>query len=160
MENTMEKIEEIKDRIEVTYGEAKEALEESKGSVLDAIIYLEERNENKLKNKPIMESSNFFKNVKDKIILGKDSKNDSEIENMYEDEKTENKPMKWGFILGLISILLGGLIGMIPLLAIIFSSVGLYQYDDEENKKRWKGFVGVALGGIYFLVNMHNYGHI
>ncbi|NLY81632.1 MAG: DUF4342 domain-containing protein [Clostridiales bacterium] len=42
MEITLEKIELVKDRTGVTYKEAKEALEESDGSVIDAIIAIEE----------------------------------------------------------------------------------------------------------------------
>ena len=43
MEITLEKIELVKDRTGVTYREAKEALEESDGSVVDAIINIEEK---------------------------------------------------------------------------------------------------------------------
>lgn len=42
MEITLEKIELVKDRTGVSYKEAKEALERSKGSVVDAIIEIEE----------------------------------------------------------------------------------------------------------------------
>ena len=42
MEITLEKIELVKDRTGVTYGEAKQALEEADGSVVDAIIAIEE----------------------------------------------------------------------------------------------------------------------
>ena len=42
MEITLEKIELVKDRTGVTYAEAKAALEEAEGSVVDAIISIEE----------------------------------------------------------------------------------------------------------------------
>lgn len=42
MEITLEKIELVKDRTGVTYAEAKQALEEADGSVVDAIIAIEE----------------------------------------------------------------------------------------------------------------------
>ena len=42
MEITLEKIELVKDRTGVTYREAKEALEAAGGSVVDAIIDIEE----------------------------------------------------------------------------------------------------------------------
>ena len=42
MEITLEKIELVKDRTGVTYAEAKKALEEADGSVVDAIIAIEE----------------------------------------------------------------------------------------------------------------------
>ena len=43
MEITLEKIELVKDRTGVTYAEAKEALEQADGSVVDAIIAIEEK---------------------------------------------------------------------------------------------------------------------
>ena len=43
MEITLEKIELVKDRTGVTYAEAKKALEDADGSVVDAIIDLEEK---------------------------------------------------------------------------------------------------------------------
>ena len=42
MEITLEKIELVKDRTGVSYAEAKEALEAADGSVVDAIISIEE----------------------------------------------------------------------------------------------------------------------
>ena len=42
MEITLEKIELVKDRTGVSYKEAKEALEAAEGSVVDAIIAIEE----------------------------------------------------------------------------------------------------------------------
>lgn len=42
MEITLEKIELVKDRTGVSYKEAKEALEQTDGNVIDAIIYIEE----------------------------------------------------------------------------------------------------------------------
>ena len=42
MEITLEKIELVKDRTGVSYKEAKEALEDADGSVVDAIINIEE----------------------------------------------------------------------------------------------------------------------
>lgn len=49
MEITLEKIELVKDRTGVTYKEAKEALEETDGSVVDAIINIEESIDNNQK---------------------------------------------------------------------------------------------------------------
>ena len=43
MEITLEKIELVKDRTGVSYKEAKEALEAADGSVVDAIISIEEK---------------------------------------------------------------------------------------------------------------------
>ena len=41
-EITLEKLDQIIERTNVTYGEAKKALEQSEGNVIDAIIYIEE----------------------------------------------------------------------------------------------------------------------
>ncbi|MBE6020738.1 MAG: DUF4342 domain-containing protein [Firmicutes bacterium] len=43
MEITLQKIELVKDRTGVSYKEAKEALEQTEGNVIDAIIYIEEK---------------------------------------------------------------------------------------------------------------------
>ena len=43
MEITLEKIELVKDRTGVSYKEAKEALERANGTVVDAIIEIEEK---------------------------------------------------------------------------------------------------------------------
>ena len=53
MEITLEKIELVKDRTGVSYKEAKEALEAAEGSVVDAIINIEETIDEKGKNKVI-----------------------------------------------------------------------------------------------------------
>ena len=42
-EITLEKVDMVKDRMYVTYAEAKEALEKNDGDVLDAIVYLEQK---------------------------------------------------------------------------------------------------------------------
>lgn len=49
MEITLEKIDQVLDRTGVTYEEAKEALVNSNGDVVDALIYLEKRNKSKFK---------------------------------------------------------------------------------------------------------------
>ena len=41
METTLEKIDEVRKRANVSYGEAKEALESCNGDVVEALIYLE-----------------------------------------------------------------------------------------------------------------------
>lgn len=49
MEITLEKIDQVLDRTGVTYEEAKEALTNSNGDVVDALIYLEKKNKNRFK---------------------------------------------------------------------------------------------------------------
>lgn len=87
MEITIEKIDLVKDRTGCTYAEAKEALEKSEGSVVDAIIALEEKSNKEhdritgeslkdspifLKMKEIVEKGNVSKIIVskgDKVII-------------------------------------------------------------------------------------------
>lgn len=65
MEITLEKIELVKDRTKTSYAEAKEALEVNEGSVVDAIIYLEDRNTEKSPKA----SGDFFESEKKKLTF-------------------------------------------------------------------------------------------
>lgn len=81
MEITLEKIELVKDRTGVSYKEAKEALEAAEGSVVDAIIGIEESIDLKAKNKIGDQSAQIMDKIKaaihkgnvSKIIVKKDS---------------------------------------------------------------------------------------
>lgn len=70
MEITLEKIELVKDRTGVSYKEAKEALEEADGSVVDAIIDIEETIDIKSKSKFAEQSSHVIDKVKETIKKG------------------------------------------------------------------------------------------
>ncbi len=74
MEITLEKIELVKDRTGVTYKEAKEALEAAGGSVVDAIIEIEESIDIKAKSKFSEQSSVIVDKVKKAIRKGNVSK--------------------------------------------------------------------------------------
>ncbi len=74
MEITLEKIELVKDRTGVTYKEAKEALEEAEGSVVDAIIQIEESIDIKAKSKLSEQSAVIIEKVKKAIKKGNVSK--------------------------------------------------------------------------------------
>lgn len=63
-----------------------------------------------------------------------------------------------GFVLGIISIFFSW-IGIIPILAIIFSGVALSRTKKKEEGKTL-AFVGLILGIIFTIVYMFNYGHI
>ncbi|MEE6146355.1 hypothetical protein V2151_26565 [Bacillus cereus] len=73
--------------------------------------------------------------------------------------KKYNRNCLTGFILGFASIFLA-FIGMIPILALVFSIIGLSKFNPEVNKGRWQGIVGLLLGILYTLVYLNNYGHI
>ncbi|KXZ39692.1 protein of unknown function [Alkalithermobacter thermoalcaliphilus JW-YL-7 = DSM 7308] len=58
MEITLEKIDQIMDRADVGYAEAKEALVNSNGDVIEALIYLEKKNKKVFKNLNLNEKGN------------------------------------------------------------------------------------------------------
>ena len=60
-EITLEKLDQIIERTNVTYGEAKKALEQSEGNVIDAIIYIEENFNTKSKKKTKKEENKVDK---------------------------------------------------------------------------------------------------
>ena len=74
MEITLEKIELVKDRTGVSYKEAKEALEAAEGSVVDAIIGIEESIDLKAKSKLGEQSSQIVDKIKHYVKKGNVSK--------------------------------------------------------------------------------------
>lgn len=74
MEITLEKIELVKDRTGVSYKEAKEALEAANGSVVDAIISIEESIDIKSKSKMGEHGSQLIDKIKDAVRKGNVSK--------------------------------------------------------------------------------------
>lgn len=74
MEITLEKIELVKDRTGVSYKEAKEALESTDGSVVDAIIAIEESIDIKAKSKLGEQSAVIVEKIKNAIRKGNVSK--------------------------------------------------------------------------------------
>lgn len=109
MEITLEKIELVKDRTGVSYKEAKEALEAAGGSVVDAIIDIEESIDEKGKSKIGEGSSQIIEKIKETIKKG----NVSKIIVKKDDEVMLNLPVNigilgtflapWAMIAGLIA---------------------------------------------------------
>lgn len=109
MEITLEKIELVKDRTGVSYKEAKEALEAAGGSVVDAIINIEESIDEKAKSKIGEGSSQIIEKIKETIRKG----NVSKIIVKKDDEVMLNLPVNigilgtflapWAMIAGLIA---------------------------------------------------------
>lgn len=64
-----------------------------------------------------------------------------------------------GFVLGLASILLYP-IGMVPILAVVFSAIGLGTYRPGLQSGRWMGVIGLLTGSVYTLAYLVLYGHI
>ena len=96
MEITLEKIELVKDRTGASYKEAKEALENSDGSVVDAIISIEEAANGKTKGK---QNSQMIAKIKDFVKKG----NVSKIVVKKDDEVLLNVPLNVGLIGGVLA---------------------------------------------------------
>ena len=85
---------------------------------------------------------------KDDICIIDIKKNDEEI--------STNKNCLYGFILGLVSIFLGGLI-VPPILAVIYSLIGISKFNQITDKNKWMGYVGLVLGIVYSLLGLHSW---
>jgi len=94
MEITLEKIELVKDRTGVSYKEAKEALEAAEGSVVDAIIDIEESIDIKNKSKFAEQSAHIVEKVKEAIKKG----NVAKIIVKKNDEVIMNLPVNVGIV--------------------------------------------------------------
>jgi len=94
MEITLEKIELVKDRTGVSYKEAKEALEAAEGSVVDAIIDIEESIDIKSKSKIAEQSAHIVDKVKEAIKKG----NVAKIIVKKNDEVIMNLPVNVGIV--------------------------------------------------------------
>ncbi len=70
-----------------------------------------------------------------------------------------NKLAVTGFVLGIVSIFFS-FIGIIPILALILSGIGLNQAKERKEGGTTLAIVGLILGAIYTLVYMRTYGHI
>ena len=94
MEITLEKIELVKDRTGVSYKEAKEALEAAEGSVVDAIIAIEETVNIKPGNKAGDFADETVSKIKELVKKG----NVTKITIKKDDETIVNLPLNVGII--------------------------------------------------------------
>ena len=95
MEITLEKIELVKDRTGVTYAEAKQALEENDGSVVDAIIDIEETvNAGKKERSFGDKGTALFKKLKELVKKG----NVARIQVKREEDTILNVPLNAGIL--------------------------------------------------------------
>ncbi len=99
MEITLEKIELVKDRTGVSYKEAKEALEAVDGSVVDAIIAIEET----VNLKPSNKASEFADDTVEKIKELVQKGNISKIAIKKDDETLVNIPLNVGLVGALVA---------------------------------------------------------
>ncbi len=100
MEITLEKIELVKDRTGVTYKEAKEALEETDGSVVDAIINIEESIDNSRKKSLGEQGTAIVDAVKELVNKGNVSKI---VVKNKEGETVLNLPVNAGIVATVIA---------------------------------------------------------
>lgn len=113
MEITLEKIELVKDRTGVGYKEAKEALEAADGSVVDAIISIEETIDSNKKTTPKEQGSALVDAVKELINKGNVSK--IQVKNK-DGELLVNVPVNVGII--------GAVIAPWGMVASIIAAIG------------------------------------
>jgi len=109
MEITLEKIELVKDRTGVTYAEAKAALEEADGSVVDAIIAIEETiNEGQKGRNFGKKGEALFASIKELVKKG----NVSRIQVKKDGETILNVPVNAG-ILGVVIAPIASVVGVV-----------------------------------------------
>lgn len=70
MEFTLEQVDEVRERTGVSYQEAKEALEEASGDVLEAIIYLESKEKNDTRHNFSDASNEVVEKLKELVRKG------------------------------------------------------------------------------------------
>src|SRR5699024_2102503 len=105
---TLEKIELVKDRTGVSYAEAKEALEAADGSVVDAIISIEETIDRKDSRSFSSQGTAVLDNLKDLIKKG----NVAKIVVKKDDEVVLNIPVNLG-IIGTVVAPWGAVLGVV-----------------------------------------------
>lgn len=76
-----------------------------------------------------------------------------------EADKPRNAFALTGLVLGIASVFLW-FIGIIPILAIVFSGIGLAKVKDRAGKGKVQAWIGLILGILYTLVYMYQYGHL
>ncbi len=64
-----------------------------------------------------------------------------------------------GLALGVVSFFLFS-IGLIPILAIVFSSIGLAKSGNYQGAGRVQAWIGLVLGIVYTVVYLYHYGHL
>lgn len=74
-------------------------------------------------------------------------------------QKKNNLIATTGFSLGIVSVFFY-FIGILPILAIVFSSIGLATFKSELQKNKWMAGVGLALGIIYTFMYVRAIGYL
>jgi len=127
----------------------------TENEVIEVSNYIEFMRMRKVKKESRLEKNTIDIGEKDTYVDNKMLPNDK---NSNEKDKKRNSYCHSGFIMGLLSIFLND-IGILPLATIVVSIIGLAKYDNNVNKDKWQGIVGLILGILFFLVHLNNYGH-
>lgn len=98
-EINLEKVDLVRERCKVTYTEAKEALEESNGNVVDALIYIEKKQKSKA-DEMLNSKDELIAYVKELINKG----NVSRIKIKKDDEVILDIPVNAGIATGLLAL--------------------------------------------------------
>lgn len=111
---TLEKVDIIRERTGVSYGEAKKALEQCDGSLVDALIYIEENTPNK-KTEIYTTADEFMQWMRELINKG----NITRIKIKRDDKVLVDVPVNAGIAAGVIAVIWPPIMGLGILTAVI-----------------------------------------
>ncbi|WP_066872458.1 DUF4342 domain-containing protein [Clostridium mediterraneense] len=125
MENiTLEKVDQIIERTSVTYKDAKEALELSNGDVLEAIIYIENKQREEFKaqmdalNEEEAKKQESIEDLKKWILSLVEKGNVSRIKIKKDDKVIGDIPVNAGIAAGVIAVLLPPVLAVLAVAAV------------------------------------------
>jgi hypothetical protein len=82
------------------------------------------------------------------------------VEEQHTESAVKEAPSNWaattGFVLGLVSVVFYN-VGIIPVLAIVFSGIGLNAASKLSGKGKVLSWIGLVLGIVYLMVNYYYY---
>ena len=122
MEITLEKVDQVRERTGVSYAKAKEALEHTNGSVLDAIILLESEMKNENSFNDGMKVNNGAETVEEFKIWLKDLINKGNVSRIKisKDEKVlVDVPVNAGIAAGIIGIIIPPILAFVVVAAVV-----------------------------------------
>lgn len=122
MEITLEKVDHVRERTGVSYAKAKEALEHTNGSVLDAIILLESEMKNENSFNDGMKVNNGAETVEEFKIWLKDLINKGNVSRIKisKDEKVlVDVPVNAGIAAGIIGIIIPPILAFVVVAAVV-----------------------------------------
>lgn len=122
MDITLEKVDKVKERTGVSYSEAKEALEMANGSVLDAIILLEEKDKNNANNEENMENNTKTETIDELKVWLKDLINKGNVTRIKvskDGKKLVDVPVNAGIAAGVIAIVIPPILAFVVVAAVV-----------------------------------------